>query len=135
VRGDGRLWCGRGRCAARGERTQTGNAVGIALTISSSTGAWRTRGTAPGRPPRRSTTMRVAFYARVSTERQQQAQTIEQQVAALHAYAVAQEGWVVEDERIFRDDGYSGAKLQRPALDALRDQAARAAFDRVLVTT
>jgi site-specific DNA recombinase len=79
--------------------------------------------------------MRVAFYTRVSTDRQQQTQTIEQQVSQLRAYTAAQPGWSVQEEHIFRDDGYSGAKLNRPALDALRDQAARAAFDRVLVTT
>ncbi len=79
--------------------------------------------------------MRVAFYARVSTDRQQHAQTIEQQIAQLHAYAAAQDGWWVQEEQIFRDDGYSGAKLNRPALDALRDQAARAAFEVVLITS
>jgi site-specific DNA recombinase len=78
--------------------------------------------------------MRIAFYARVSTERQQHAQTIEQQIAQLQAYVAAQEGWTVSDEHIFRDDGYSGAKLDRPGLDAVRDQAARAAFDVVLIT-
>ncbi len=78
--------------------------------------------------------VRVAFYVRVSTERQQQAQTIEQQVARLHAYVAGQSGWSVADGHIFRDDGYSGAKLSRPGLDALRDQATRAAFDRVLIT-
>jgi site-specific DNA recombinase len=40
----------------------------------------------------------------------------------------------VTEEHIFRDDGASGAKLDRPGLDALRDHAARAAFDLVLVT-
>ena len=70
--------------------------------------------------------MRVAFYVRVSTERQQQTQTIEQQVAQLRAYVAAHDGWVVREDHIFRDDGYSGAKLDWPALDALRDQAARA---------
>jgi site-specific DNA recombinase len=78
--------------------------------------------------------MRVALYVRVSTERQQHAQTIEQQLAQLRVYVAAQEGWTVGDEHIFRDDGYSGAKLDRPGLDALRDQAARAAFDVVLIT-
>ena len=33
--------------------------------------------------------MRVAFYVRVSTERQQQTQTIEQQVAQLRGYVAA----------------------------------------------
>jgi site-specific DNA recombinase len=80
--------------------------------------------------------MRVALYVRVSTDRQQQAQTIEQQVAQLHSFVAAHEGegWTVAAEHIFRDDGCSGARLDRPGLDALRDQAARAAFDLVLVT-
>ena len=78
--------------------------------------------------------MRTAFYVRVSTERQQQAQTIEQQVALLRAYVAERRGWVIEEQHIFRDDGHTGAKLQRPGLDALRDQAARAAFDVVVVT-
>jgi site-specific DNA recombinase len=78
--------------------------------------------------------MRVALYVRVSTERQQQAQTIEQQVKRLQEYAAGQDGWEVRAEHVFRDDGHSGAKLNRPGLDALRDQAARAAFDCVLVT-
>jgi site-specific DNA recombinase len=78
--------------------------------------------------------MRVAFYARVSTERQQQAQTIEQQITRLREYMANQAGWTVEEGHIFRDDGQSGAKLNRPGLDALRDQAARAAFERILIT-
>lgn len=78
--------------------------------------------------------MRTAFYVRVSTERQQQAQTIEQQVVLLRTYIAERVDWVIEEHHIFRDDGHTGAKLQRPGLDALRDQAARAAFDVVLVT-
>ena len=62
--------------------------------------------------------MRVAFYVRVSTERQQQTQTIEQQVAQLRAYVAAHDGWVVREDHIFRDDGYSGAKLDRGSLAA-----------------
>src|SRR5919108_86092 len=77
--------------------------------------------------------MRVAAYARVSTDRQQQAQTIEQQVQLLRSYVSHQPEWALADEHIFRDDGYSGARLQRPGLDALRDQVARAAFDVVLI--
>jgi len=78
--------------------------------------------------------MRVAFYVRVSTERQQQTQTIEQQVAQLRGYVAACDGWEVDEAHIFRDDGFSGGKLVRPGLDALRDQAARAAFDLILIT-
>src|SRR5215216_5786068 len=78
--------------------------------------------------------MQVALYVRVSTDRQQHAQTIEQQVTQLQTYVAAREGWTVREEHIFRDDGHSGAKLDRPGLDALRDHAARAAFDVVLIT-
>src|SRR5205814_9855115 len=35
---------------------------------------------------------------------------------------------------IYRDQGYSGATLNRPARDRLRDHAQQAAFERVLVT-
>jgi site-specific DNA recombinase len=78
--------------------------------------------------------MQVALYVRVSTDRQQHAQTIEQQVTQLQTYVAAREGWTVREEHIFRDDGHSGAKLDRPGLDALRDHAARATFDVVLLT-
>src|SRR4030095_2012308 len=78
--------------------------------------------------------MRAALYVRVSTDRQQHAQTIEQQVTQLRAWVAARDGWTVREEHIFRDDGCSGARLDRPGLDALRDQAARGAFDLVLVT-
>src|SRR5215208_801873 len=72
-------------------------------------------------------------YSRVSTTRQAQAQTIEQQLDRLRA-AVAEHGWTLEQEHIYRDDGYSGAGLSRPGLDCLRDHAAMAELDLVLVT-
>jgi site-specific DNA recombinase len=77
--------------------------------------------------------MRVAVYARVSTTRQAQAQTIEQQLDRLQA-AVAEHGWRLDEQHIYRDDGYSGASLGRPGLDRLRDHAALAELDLVLVT-
>jgi site-specific DNA recombinase len=77
--------------------------------------------------------MRAAVYARVSTTRQAQAQTIEQQLDRLRA-AVAERGWVLDDQHVYRDDGYSGAGLGRPGLDRLRDHAALADLDVVLVT-
>jgi len=77
--------------------------------------------------------MKVAVYVRVSTLRQQQAQTIEQQLARLQAHIIAQ-GWTLDPAHIFRDDGYSGAKLNRPGLDSLRDQAALAEFELVVLT-
>src|SRR6266851_4645593 len=77
--------------------------------------------------------MRVALYARVSTTRQAQAQTTEQQLRRLREQ-VTQQGWSLDEEHVYRDDGYSGARLSRPGLDRLRDRAALAALDRVLVT-
>jgi site-specific DNA recombinase len=78
--------------------------------------------------------MEVALYVRVSTTRQQQHQTIEQQLSRLRDYVVTHPDWYVADEHIYRDDGYSGATLRRPGLDRLRDRAAMAAFECVLIT-
>ena len=77
--------------------------------------------------------MRVAVYARVSTTRQAQAQGIEQQLDRLRA-AAAERGWDLDDQHVYRDDGYSGARIGRPGLDRLRDHAALAELDVVLVT-
>lgn len=77
--------------------------------------------------------MRVAVYVRVSTQRQAQAQTIEQQLARLQEYHQSQ-GWPWSEASLFRDDGYSGANLRRPGLDRLREQARQAAFDRIVLT-
>jgi site-specific DNA recombinase len=64
--------------------------------------------------------MRVAIYARVSTENQETRGTIGSQLAVLRA-RVANEGQELVAE--FCDEGYSGARLDRPGLDALRDAA------------
>src|SRR5216683_5944446 len=77
--------------------------------------------------------MRAAVYARVSTTRQAQAQTIEQQLDRLRA-EVAGRGWALEEQHVYRDDGFSGAGIGRPGLDRLRDHAALAELDVVLVT-
>jgi site-specific DNA recombinase len=61
--------------------------------------------------------MEVALYVRVSTTRQQHTQTIAQQLERLRAHVVAQPDWHLAEEHISSDDGYSGAKLNRPGLD------------------
>ena len=68
--------------------------------------------------------MRAAIYARVSTDRQGRDQTIDSQLEALAAWVTAH-GHDLKDT-IYIDEGYSGARLDRPALDRLRDAAARA---------
>jgi site-specific DNA recombinase len=77
--------------------------------------------------------MRVAIYARVSTQNQAQDQTIELQIERLKAY-VQEQQWTLLEGNIFRDDGYSGSKLNRPGLDQLRDKAAVRELDGILIT-
>ena len=78
------------------------------------------------------TEQRVAIYARVSSEQQAEAGTIHSQLEALKQ-RVQQDGFELEEELCFLDDGYSGATLLRPALERLRDVAASGALDRVYV--
>ena len=65
--------------------------------------------------------MTHAIYVRVSTDRQMLAQTIDQQTERLRLH-LKSEGQELNPEDIFRDDGYSGATVNRPGLDRLRDQ-------------
>src|SRR5690349_2519458 len=77
--------------------------------------------------------MKTVVHVRVSTSRQAQAQTIEQQLDRLrsHLHACGEE---LASETIFRDNGYSGATLNRPGLDRLRDAVRAGEVERVLVT-
>jgi DNA invertase Pin-like site-specific DNA recombinase len=70
---------------------------------------------------------RAAIYARVSTKDQHP----ENQVLELRRYAEAR-GWTVIEEYV--DQGISGAKDRRPALDKLMDAARRRKLDIVLVS-
>ena len=58
-----------------------------------------------------------ALYTWVSTPRQQQHQTIDQQLSRLRDSGSTHHDWHVADEHIDCDDGYSGASLKRPCLD------------------
>ncbi|HEX5852738.1 MAG TPA: recombinase family protein [Solirubrobacteraceae bacterium] len=73
----------------------------------------------------------AAIYARVSSERQRQEQTIASQTAALRELA-EQRGLLVPEDLVFEDDGFSGASLQRPALERLRDRAFEGCFEVLL---
>jgi site-specific DNA recombinase len=73
--------------------------------------------------------VRIALYARVSTARQEERGTVGSQLELLRAAAHADGHDVVAE---FVDDGYSGARLDRPALDRLRDAAQAGALDAVL---
>ena len=70
--------------------------------------------------------MKAAIYARVSTERQAERGTIGSQVQALRAHLAAAGD---EPAGEYCDDGCSGARLDRPGLDALRDAAEAGLFE------
>ena len=76
--------------------------------------------------------IRAAFYARVSSEQQATAHTIDSQITALSERAQT-DGFPIPPERRFIDEGHSGATLIRPAMDKLRDLAAVGGIDRIYV--
>jgi len=74
----------------------------------------------------------TAIYARVSSQRQKEGDTIKSQLDSILSYAET-EGYFVHKNWIFLDDGVSGASLQRPALDELRDMIRVENIDYLLV--
>ncbi len=74
----------------------------------------------------------AAIYTRVSSDRQKENHTIGSQTAALVQYAQTH-GYAVPPEWVFQDEGYSGASLVRPGLEALRDLAAQGQITAVLI--
>jgi len=65
----------------------------------------------------------AAIYARVSSEQQREENTIASQTAALIEFAKSHD-LEVPREWVFEDEGYSGATLERPGLERVRDLAA-----------
>jgi site-specific DNA recombinase len=76
--------------------------------------------------------LRVAIYARVSSDQPDGESTVASQLSALEAQ-VSADGCALPNDHRLVDDGYSGATLVRPALEHLRDLAAAGALDRVYV--
>lgn len=76
--------------------------------------------------------MKVAIYARVSSESQEARGTIGSQLEALRR-KMAELGQDIVRE--YTDDGYSGARIDRPGLDALRDGAEAGVFEQVWCLT
>ena len=74
----------------------------------------------------------AAIYARVSSDKQRDENTIASQTAALVIFAREQQ-FDVPQEWVFEDDGYSGASLIRPGLERVRDLAAEGLIQAVLV--
>ncbi len=76
--------------------------------------------------------VQAALYARVSSEQQAEANTIESQLAEIRARIVT-DGFELTSVLEFVDEGYSGSTLVRPALERLRDVAAAGGMDRLYV--
>ena len=77
-------------------------------------------------------TREVALYARVSSDQQAQAQTIDSQLAALRE-RIEHDGALLSPAHEFVDAGYSGSTLIRPALEQLRDAVAGGEVERIYV--
>src|SRR5206468_600915 len=65
----------------------------------------------------------AAIYARVSSEQQREENTIASQTASLIEFAKSN-NLEVPEEWVCEDEGYSGATLERPGLERVRDLAA-----------
>src|SRR5216684_933748 len=74
--------------------------------------------------------LRLAIYARVSTEEQREGQTIDSQIAELERFS-REKGWPIAGT--YKDDGWSGGVMERPELDRLRDDAQKGVFEAVLI--
>jgi len=70
----------------------------------------------------------AAYYARVSTARQEVQETIDSQLDELKARIIA-DGNTLPEENMFQDDGWTGEMLERPGLDAMRDAASDGKFE------
>src|SRR5216684_2908808 len=73
----------------------------------------------------------AAIYARVSSEQQREEHTIASQTAALIEFAQSLD-LEVPKEWVFEDEGFSGAILERPGLERVRDLAAEGQIQVVL---
>ena len=74
----------------------------------------------------------ASLYARVSSEKQAQENTILSQVEALETRINA-DGYKLIDEYKFIDNGYSGSNLARPALEQLRDKVSEGKVDKIYI--
>lgn len=73
----------------------------------------------------------TAIYARVSSEQQREENTIASQTASLKEFA-RQHDLEVPEDWVFEDEGFSGATLERPGLERVRDLAAEGQIQVVL---
>ena len=72
--------------------------------------------------------LRAALYARVSTENQKDEQTVKVQITEIKT-AIVNDGNTLLESCIYVDEGWSGAILERPSLDLMRQDAREKKFD------
>ncbi len=75
---------------------------------------------------------KAAIYARVSSQRQKDQETIESQLEALLQFAKAND-LSIPSEWVFKDDGISGASLVRAGLERLRDLVSEGILDTIII--
>jgi site-specific DNA recombinase len=72
--------------------------------------------------------LRAALYARVSTELQKDEKTVENQISEIEA-EIKKDGNSLLEGCKYVDEGWSGAILERPELDLMRQDARDKKFD------
>jgi site-specific DNA recombinase len=75
---------------------------------------------------------KAAIYARVSSKKQKEEETIKSQIDFLLQYA-SKEGYFIPETWMFIDDGITGEHLQRPSLDEMRDMIRIEQVDAILI--
>lgn len=78
------------------------------------------------------TFIQAALYARVSSQKQADNNTIASQYQAI-VQRIESDGLSLAKENAFCDEGFSGAVLLRPALEILRDRIAASVIDRLYI--
>lgn len=77
-------------------------------------------------------TNQIALYARVSSVKQAQSNTIASQISALED-RIKNDGYTLLDELRFIDNGHSGSNLVRPSLEQLRDKVSLGEVDKIYI--
>jgi site-specific DNA recombinase len=74
----------------------------------------------------------AAIYVRVSSVKQKEGENVQSQISALADYA-DKNGYSIPNGWVFKDEGFSGSILQRPALESLREVVQEGLIDAILV--
>jgi len=76
--------------------------------------------------------IRTASYSRVSSQRQADEKTIDSQLVDLRQ-RIERDGFTIDSSFEYRDEGFTGSVMLRPALERLRDHVVASMIDRLYV--